>query len=130
MRAIGDRPDVSIVRSDKLLLRIASRRELGVEEKNYTIEEIAELINELAIHYVVAQPDFWTDLEQMKLLQTLLESDKFEEIQRFKMEANYDAAEKELVIYRNLGNVAVGPVNIKNELSLIGMTISNRNFND
>ena len=66
----------------------------------------------------------------MKLLQTLLESDKFEEIQRFKMEANYDAAEKELVIYRNLGNVAVGPVNIKNELSLIGMTISNRNFND
>jgi len=130
MRAVGDRPDVSIVRSDKLLLRIASRRELGVEEKNYTIEEIAELINELAIHYVVAQPDFWTDLEQMKLLQTLLESDKFEEIQRFKMEANYDAAEKELVIYRNLGNVAVGPVNIKNELSLIGMTISNRNFND
>jgi len=130
MRAIGDRPDVSTVRSDKLLLRIASRRELGVEQKNYTIEEIAELINELAIHYVVAQPDFWIDLEQMKLLQTLLESDQFEEIQRFKMEANYDADEKELVIYRNLGNVVAGPVNIKNELSLIGMTISSNSSND
>ena len=130
MRAIGDRPDVSTVRSDKLLLRIASRRELGVEEKNYSIEEIAELINKFAIHYVVAQPDFWTDLEQMKLLQTLLESDQFEEIQRFKMEANYNADEKELVIYRNLGDVAAGPINIKNELSLIGRTISNNNFND
>ena len=130
MRAIGDRPDVSTVRSDKLLLRIASRRELGVEQKNYTIEEIAELINELAIHYVVAQPDFWTDLEQMKLLQTLLESDQFEEIQRFKMEANYNADEKELVIYRNLGDVAAGPIKIKNELSLIGRTISINNSND
>ena len=130
MRAIGDRPDVSTVRSDKLLLRIASSRKRGVEEKNYTIEEIAELINKLAIHYVVAQPDFWTDLEQMKLLQTLLESDQFEEIQRFKMEANYDADEKELVIYRNLGDVVAGPVNIKNELSLIGMTISSNSSND
>ena len=130
MRAIGDRPDVSTVRSDKLLLRIASRRELGVEEKNYTIEQIAELINKFAIHYVVAQPDFWTDLKQMKLLQTLLESEQFKEIQRFKIEANYDAAEKELVIYRNLGNVVVGPVNIRNELSLIGRTISNNNSND
>jgi hypothetical protein len=130
MRAIGNRPDVSIVRSDKLLLRIASRRELGIEEKNYTIEEIAELINKYAIHYVVAQPDFWIDLEQMRLLQTLLESEKFEEIQRFKMEANYNADEKELVIYRNLGDVAAGPINIKNELSLIGRTISNNNSND
>jgi hypothetical protein len=130
MRAIGDRPDVSTVRSDKLLLRIASRRELGVEEKNYTIEEIAELINKLAIHYVIAQPDFWIDLEQMRLLQTLLESEQFEEIQRFKMEANYNAAEKELVIYRYLGNVAAGPVNIKYELSLIGRSISNNNSND
>jgi len=129
MRAIGERPDVSTVRSDKLLLRIASRRELGVEEKNYTIEEISELINKLAIHYVVAQPDFWTDLEQMNLLQTLLESNKFKEIQRFKMESNYDADEKELIIYKNLGNVTAGPVNIKNELSLIGRTISNNNSN-
>jgi hypothetical protein len=130
MRAIGERPDVSTVRSDKLLLRIASRRELGVEEKNYTIEEIADLINNLAIHYVVAQPDFWTDLEQMNLLQTLLESDRFKEIQRFKMESNYDADEKELVIYKNLGNITAGPVNIKNELSLIGRTVVNNNSND
>lgn len=130
MRAIGERADVSTVRSDKLLLRIASRRELGVEEKNYTIEEIADLINKLAIHYVVAQPDFWTDLEQMNLLQTLLESDRFKEIQRFKMKSNYDADEKELIIYKNLGNIAEGPVNIKNELSLIGRTISNNNSID
>ena len=130
MRAIGERADISTVRSDKLLLRIASRRELGVEEKSYTIEEIADLINKLAIHYVVAQPDFWIDLEQMNLLQTLLESNRFKEVQRFKMESNYDADEKELIIYKNLGNVSEGPVNIKNELSLIGRSISNNNSNN
>jgi len=94
MRAIGERPDVSTVRSDKLLLRISSRRKLGVEGKNYTVEEIADLINKLAIHFVVAQPDSWTDLEQINLLRSFLESDKFNDIQRFKIELNYDAHEK------------------------------------
>jgi hypothetical protein len=46
------------------------------------------------------------------------------------MESNYDADEKELVIYKNLGNVTAGPVNIKNELSLIGRTVVNNNSND
>jgi len=46
------------------------------------------------------------------------------------MEANYNADEKVLVIYRNLGDVAAGPINIKKELSLIGRNISNNNFND
>jgi hypothetical protein len=66
----------------------------------------------------------------MNLLQTLLESDKFKEIQRFKMESNYDADDKELVIYKNLGNVTAGPVNIKNGLPLIGRTVTNNNYND
>jgi len=66
----------------------------------------------------------------MNLLQTLLESDQFKEIHRFKMESNYDADEKELVIYKNLGDVINGPVDIKNELLLIGRTISNTNSDD
>ena len=37
---------------------------------------------------------------------------------------------KKLIIYKNLGNIAEGPVNIKNELSLIGLTISNNNSMD
>jgi hypothetical protein len=41
-----------------------------------------------------------------------------------------NADEKEPVIYRNSGDVAAGPIKIKNELSLIGRNISNNNSND
>lgn len=124
MRAHSDRPDVGIVRSDKLLLRISVRRELGVEQKQHSAEEIRDLIGRLGIHYVVAQPDFWTDLEAMQRLQDVLHSEAFEEIGRFDMQANYNAQEKQLVVYRNKGEVAQGPVDITNELPIIGRTIS------
>ena len=91
MRAVADRDDMSTVRSDKLLLQIASRRELGVEEKDYTKDEIAKMINELAINYVVAQPDFWTDLNQMALFQELLEGESFEEVERYQLLRNYNS---------------------------------------
>lgn len=124
MRAVANRDDMSTVRADKLLLQIASRREIGVEEKDYTIDQIAVMINELAINYVVAQPDFWTDLKQMALLQELLESDQFEEVERYQLPRNYNSQEKELIIYKNLGQVAQGPVRIENELSIIGRTVT------
>ncbi|WP_259779439.1 glycosyltransferase family 39 protein [Aestuariispira ectoiniformans] len=124
MRAHADRKDVSTIRADKLLLRISVRRELGVEEKDYTEAEIDSLIDSLGVHYVVAQPDFWTDLKPMAKLQSLLHSDRFEEVARFKMQANYHAQEKELVVYRNRGEVAEGPINISNELPIVGRTVS------
>jgi len=124
MRAHSNRPDISIIRADKLLLRVSVRRSLGVEEKQYDIPEISNQINKLAIHYVVAQPDFWTDLDQMKKLQSLLNNNQFKEIKRFKMTANYPGQEKELILYKNLGDVATGPVNITNELPIINRTVS------
>ncbi|MEM8987206.1 MAG: glycosyltransferase family 39 protein [Pseudomonadota bacterium] len=124
MRAHSDRPDLSIVRADKLLLRIAIRPGLGVEQKDYARDEIQQMIGDLAVHYVVAQPDFWTHLEQMDRLQTVLRSDAFEEVARFRTPANYNAQEKELILYKNLGEVAEGPVEITNELLIINRNVS------
>lgn len=124
MRAHANRPDISIIRADKLLLRIAVRRELGVQQKSYSEAEIARLINKVGVHYVVAQPDFWTDLDQMARLQAVLHGKQFQEVKRFRMHANYRAQEKELVVYRNLGPVATGPIDITTELPIIERSVT------
>ncbi|MCX4028125.1 glycosyltransferase family 39 protein [Endozoicomonas sp. SM1973] len=125
MRAKSNRPDINILRADKLLLEVAVRRSLGVKQQSYSEVEINDLINKMGVHYIVAQPNFWVDLDQMAKLQNVLRSDKFKEVKRFKMPSNYNAQEKELIVYRNLGNIADGPIKISNNLPIIGRKITN-----
>ena len=108
------------MRADKLLLEISVRRELGVKQEAYSEEEIAELINSHGVHTVVAQTDFWTDLEQMARLQNVLRSAQFEEIARIPIRANIDVRDKELVVYRNRGPVAEGERRLSIKLPMIG----------
>ncbi len=124
MRAYSERPDLSVLRATKLLLKISVRRSLGVEQQNYSEPEINDLINKMGVHYIVAQPDFWTDLDQMEKLQNVLNAGKFKVVRRFKMNANYDSVDKELIVYQNLGEVAKGPVKIVNELPIINRKIT------
>lgn len=123
IRGQEQRPDLSVLRADKLLLKISVRRELGVEQKQYSETEIAQLLDAHAVHYVVAQPNFWVDLEQMQKLQNVLHSDHFEEVTRIRTRSNFNAQDQELVLYKNLGNVARGPVKIELDLPIIGRTI-------
>jgi hypothetical protein len=73
---------------------------------------------------VVAQPGFWTDLDVMRRFENVLHGAHFWPVRRFETPANYHAQEKELVVYRNLGRVAHGPVKLNIELPMIGRTIS------
>ncbi len=102
VRAQG-RKDVGVLRADKILLRIESRRSLGVEQTDYSEDEIASLVDDYNVEYVVAQTDFWVDLDQMKKLQRVLQSDKFTRVHRIEPYANYPNtnADRELVIYLN-----------------------------
>lgn len=124
MRAREDRRDLSVLRADKMLLRVAVRRTLGVEEKALSEAEIAEALNRSGVHYVVAQPGFWTDLAAMKRFENVLHSPQFVEVARVPTPANYKAHERELVIYRNLGDVAKGPIKLEVELPIIGGKVS------
>lgn len=123
VRSHEERRDLTVVRADKILLRVAVRRELGVEQKGLTEAEIGDRINQLGIQYVVAQPAFWNDLEAMQRFERVLGSRQFEEVARFKTPANFNAHEKELVIYRNLGPVLQRPVQQNIDLSIIGTAI-------
>ncbi|HEX2829528.1 MAG TPA: glycosyltransferase family 39 protein [Burkholderiales bacterium] len=123
MRARSHRPDLRVLRADKMLLQISVRRSLGVGQRTYTEAEIGNLISAMGVHYVVAQPDFWTDLDQMARLQSVLRGAQFEEVTRFPMLANYNAQEKLLIVYRNLGQVNKDPVTITNEIPMLNMNV-------
>lgn len=120
MRTATGRPDLITLRADKLLLEIAVRRELGVKQQDYSEAEIAALIDSHGVHTVVAQTDFWTDLEQMARLQNVLRSAHFEEVARIPVRANIEVKDKELVVYRNLGPVAEGEHRLSIKLPMIG----------
>jgi len=124
MRTHEERRDISIVRSDKLLLRIAVRRSLGVEQKLMREDEIQSLLDGLGVQYVAAQPDFWTDLEAMRRFQNVLNSSHFQKLRTFAMPANYPAQEKEIVVYKNLDAVSDKPKQLNIELPMIGKKIS------
>lgn len=103
VRALPDRPDLSVVRADKLLLNVAVRRELGVQQKDVTEEQLRADLNRLAVHYLVVQPGFWNDLPAMQRFERVLaDKQQFTEVARFKTPANFPAHETELVVYRNL----------------------------
>ena len=124
MRSREDRRDLSVLRADKILLSVAVRRELGVEEKPMTDEQLAQIINENGVHYVVMQPGFWTDLEAMRRLERVVTGPQFEEVARIPTPANHKAHETELVIYRNLGPVGPKPDKLNIELKIINRQIS------
>lgn len=124
MRTHPERQDLSVVRSDKLLLRVSIRRGLGVQQKKISEEEIVARLDHLGVKYVVAQPNFWTDLREMRRFQNVLHGSHFREVRSFSMRANYNAKDKKLIVYRNLDHVARGPVQLDIAIPMIHGTIS------
>lgn len=123
MRTREDRRDLSTLRADKLLLRVAVRRELGVEQKDHSEEEIARMIAAAGVSHVVAQEDFWTDLEVMRRLQRVLKSDRFTEVGRIETRANYPVSDRVLVIYRSNTEPGATKRGMDIELPIINRTI-------
>lgn len=124
MRALKSRRDLHVMRADKLLLGVAVRRELGVEQKGHTEADIAEAINANGVHYVVMQPGFWIDLEAMRRFERVMSSEQFEEVARIATPANHKTHETELVIYRNKGAVSPRRQGTDIELKIINRRIS------
>jgi len=124
MRTHEERRDISTVRADKLLLRIAVRRSLGVEQKLMTEDEIVSMLDGLGVRYVAAQPGFWTDLEAMRRFESALNSSHFEKLRRFPTPANYHAQESEIVVYKNRDAISTQPKQLNIELPMIGKKIT------
>jgi Dolichyl-phosphate-mannose-protein mannosyltransferase len=72
MREHGERQDLTIVRADKLLLRIAVERIRGVGQTDYSQDQIADILRKHGVGMIVAQAGFWDDLQQMNLFNKVL----------------------------------------------------------
>lgn len=126
LRSHDDRRDLYVIRADKLLLDIAVRREIGVDQKSYSTQQIGEMLDRYGVHYVVAQSDFWIDLEIMARLQDVLRSDQFEQVDAIPVRANLPVDDKELRIYRNTHPIPAGHPALKLNLPIIGRSLEGR----
>jgi len=126
MRSMENRRDISTIRSDKLLLSISVRRELGVKESLMSESEIADMLDRDGVSYVVAEDNFWIDLPAMKRFQDVLKSQHFAVAARIPVTANLPVPDKLLVIYRNLGRVNPHPAPLEVDLPIIGRKVSGK----
>jgi len=126
LRTHEDRGDLSTIRADKLLLDIAVTRDRGVDQRDYSAAKIGELLDSHGVQYVVAQSDFWTDLEVMARLQQVLRSDRFELVATIPVKANVNTEDKELRIYRNRRPAQVGAHVLRLNLPIIGRQLEGR----
>lgn len=124
LKASG-RDDIAVLRADKLLLEVAARRSLGVEEKPLTESEIAERLAREGVDMVVAQADFWTDLPVMARFERVLASDRFVELGRVPVRAvpYRPLPDRELVLYRARRWQPPEPAPLRVEIPLLGLTI-------
>lgn len=83
MRTHEERRDISTVRADKLLLRIAVERVRGVQQAGYTQDDIARMLRDFGVALVVYQPGFWEDLREMSDLAAVIHSSDFIRIASF-----------------------------------------------
>jgi 4-amino-4-deoxy-L-arabinose transferase-like glycosyltransferase len=89
MRAHLDRPDLTIVRSDKQLLRVVvGERSRGVQEKGLSEVEIEQLLREVGVGLVVMQPGFWADIEQMARFERVIRTPLFTPMTSFAITGN------------------------------------------
>jgi hypothetical protein len=124
MRTMEQRKDITTVRSDKLLLSISVERARGTKAKSLSEDQIASLLDNDGVTYVVAQDDFWTDIPVMARLQALLRSPHFHEVQRIAITSNVPVHDKILRIYRNNGEINPHPQGISLDLLMINQQVS------
>jgi 4-amino-4-deoxy-L-arabinose transferase-like glycosyltransferase len=125
MRAYSGRRDLGVVRLDKLLLRdLAVYVEHGFKENIIKPDELTDTLRNLHVQYVVFQTRYYDDLASVKALEEALASDKFSQVERIPMIANYGKGYMaDLVIYRLKADVPRGRVAPSMQIKLLGRSL-------
>lgn len=119
-----DCKNISIIRSDKLLLRVMMMRSMfGVKELGVTEEQFRDMLGRYGVRYIVIEPDFWADLKSMQMLVGLLHQDQFKLLAKIPVVSNKERIQSQLEIYENLGPVSQGKNLLRVELPVSGLTV-------
>jgi 4-amino-4-deoxy-L-arabinose transferase-like glycosyltransferase len=122
IRARQDRPDISVLRADKLLLRIVVERNRGVAEAGYSEDDIAKLIRDLGVDIVVAEDGFWDDLTEMQRFEAVLARPDFAPIGHFPITGTMGHSDKSFTLYRPTYAVSHPRGSLSIDMPIIGET--------
>jgi hypothetical protein len=125
MRAYSGRRDLGVVRLDKVLLSdVAVYIEHGFKENIIEPGKLIDLLRDLHVQYIVFQTRYHDDLASVKTLEKALGSDKFSEMARIPMTANYGKRDMaDLVIYRLNEEVPRGRVPPSMQIKVLGRSL-------
>ncbi len=122
LRTHEERRDISTIRADKLLLRIAVERLRGVGQADLDEAQIARKLRDLGVGMVVYQPGFWEDLGEMARFAAVLHGPNFERVASFDITGSIGHTDKKIEIYRPTYPVAEGRRALRLEMPIIGDT--------
>jgi 4-amino-4-deoxy-L-arabinose transferase-like glycosyltransferase len=124
MRAYTNRMDLGVVRMDQLLLgNVAVAFERGFVQKDLSAKQIVEQLQTMHVQYVVMQSQYGDEIGVVHRLSEALQSDKFQEVERIPMTANYPFPYlNELIIYRAVAEVQRGRIAPPIEVKIINKT--------
>jgi len=127
VRSLPECKNLSVIRSDKLLLRVAIHRDLfGVKELGIAEAKLKEMIGRLGVRYVVIEPDFWNDLQSMQMLVRTLHEDQFKLLTTINAVNNREHNGSQLEIYQNLAPVSREKNTLRVELPVSGISVEGK----
>jgi hypothetical protein len=122
LRTHEDRRDISTIRADKLLLRIAVERERGVGQADLSEEQIAAFLRDFGVSLIIVQPGFWEDLREMARFSAVLRSPEFERVAQFDITGSVAHTDQSIEIYKPTYTVNQARRTLRLEMPIIGDT--------
>jgi Dolichyl-phosphate-mannose-protein mannosyltransferase len=120
LRTHEERRDISTIRADKLLLRIAVERIRGVGQADLDQKQIADALREYGVGLIVFQPGFWTDLREMARLSAVLHTPDFEPTANFDIKGSVPHTDNRIEIYQPTYPVEPARRALQLEMPIIG----------
>ncbi len=127
VRSLPECKNITVIRSDKLLLRVAVDREkFGVKELGVSEDSFKDMLRDYGVRYVVLEPNFWSDLQSMQMLVRVLHQDQFKLLTIIKVNSNRPHTDRQLEIYQNTGGVSTNKNLLRIELPVSGITLEGK----
>ena len=124
IKTLPECKNLTVIRADKILLRVAIHRELfGVQELGVAEDKLKWLMAHYGVRYAVVEPDFWNDLQSMKMLVQVLHQDQFKQLTTISAVNNREHNDATLEIYENLAPISHGKNVLKVELPVSGISV-------
>jgi len=100
LRAQGTRPDLRVLRAEKLLVNYRQGRTGGVRDLRVASAAIEAIFPRYRIGYAVYDPEFWNDLPSIQALNKVLSGPAFTALPSITVQANVPHNDRELRIVR------------------------------